>query len=113
MSEAWKRWEGRTVDGRFPLQRYLGGSGHSAVFLTVTQPRGSDSEKAAIKLIRVSAGDANHQFLRWKETSELTHRILIRIFEAGHDELDGTERIYVVMECEEENLTQILPERAL
>ena len=51
MSEAWKRWEGRTVDGRFPLQRYLGGSGHSAVFLTVTQPSGSDSEKAAIKLI--------------------------------------------------------------
>jgi len=113
MSEAWKRWEGRTVDGRFPLQRYLGGSGHSAVFLTVTQPSGSDSEKAAIKLIRAGAGDANHQFLRWKAASELTHPNLIRIFEAGRGELDGTELLYVVMEYAEENLSQILPERAL
>ena len=113
MSEAWKRWEGRTVDGRFPLQSYLGGSGHSAVFLTVTQPSGSDSEKAAIKLIRAGAGDANHQFLRWKAASELTHPNLIRIFEAGRGELDGTELLYVVMEYAEENLSQILPERAL
>src|SRR5713226_3892620 len=113
MSEAWKKWEGRTVDGRFPLQRYLGGSGHSAVFLTVTQPRGGDSEKAAIKLIRAGAGDANHQFLRWKAASELTHPNLIRILEAGRGELDGTELLYVVMEYAEENLSQILPERAL
>jgi TonB family protein len=113
MSEAWKRWEGRTVDGRFPLQRYLGGSGHSAVFLTVTQPSGSDSEKAAIKLIPADAVDAKHQFLRWKAASELTHPNLIRIFEAGRCELDGTELLYVVMEYAEENLSQILPERAL
>jgi len=113
MSEAWKRWEGRTVDGRFPLQRYLGGSGHSAVFLTVTQPSGDDSEKAAIKLIPSGGVDANHQFLRWKATSELTHPNLIRVFEAGRCELDGMELLYVVMEYAEENLSQILPERAL
>jgi TonB family protein len=113
MSEAWKRWEGRTVDGRFPLQSYLGSSDHSAVFLTVTQPGGNDSKKAAIKLIPASAVDANHQFLRWKATSELTHPNLIRIFEAGRGELDGTELLYVVMEYAEENLSQILPERAL
>src|SRR5260370_15761601 len=113
MREAWKRWEGRTVDGRFPVQRYLGGCGHSAVFLSVTQPSGSDSGKAAIQLIRVGAGDANHRFLRWKAASELTHPNLIRIFEAGRGELDGTELLYVVMEYAEENLSQILPERAL
>src|SRR6266404_14242 len=113
MSEAWKRWEGRTVDGRFPLQRYLGSSDHSAVFLTVTQPSGSDSEKAAIKLTPAGAVDANHQFLRWKAASELTHPNLIRIFEAGRGELDGRELLYVVMEYAEENLSQILPERAL
>jgi len=113
MSESWKRWEGRTVDGRFPLQRYLGSSDHSEVFLTVTQPRGSDSEKAAIKLIAAGAVDTKQQFLRWKATSELTHPNLIRIFEAGRGELDGTELLYVVMEYAEENLSQILPERAL
>jgi len=113
MSEAWKRWEGRTVDGRFPLQSYLGSSDQSAVFLTVTQPRGSDSEKAAIKLIPAGSGDANHQFVRWKAASELIHPNVIRIFEAGRCELDGTELLYVVMEYAEENLSQILPERAL
>jgi TonB family protein len=113
MSEAWKRWEGRTVDGRFPLQSYLGSSNHSAVFLTVTQPSGGDSEKAAIKLIPADARDAKHQFLRWKATSELSHPNLIRIFEAGRCELDGTELLYVVMEYAEEDLSQILPERAL
>src|SRR5882762_11344518 len=113
MSEAWKRWEGRTIDGRFPLQHYLGSSDHSAVFLTVTQPRGDDSEKAAIKLIPADAVDAKQQFLRWKAASELSHPNLIRIFEAGRSELDGTELLYVVMEYAEENLSQILPQRAL
>src|SRR5258708_21783171 len=113
MSESWKQWEGRTVDGRFPLQRYLGGSDHSAVFLTVTQPSGGDSEKAAIKLIPADAVDAKQQFSRWKAASELANLHLIRIFEAGRGELDGTELLYVVMECAEEDLSQILPERAL
>jgi TonB family protein len=113
MSEAWKRWEGRTVDGRFPLQSYLGSSDHSAVFITVRQPHGGDSEKAAIKLISADAVDAKQQFLRWKAASELSHPNLIRIFEAGRCELDGTELLYVVMEYAEENLSQILPERAL
>src|SRR6202158_1300370 len=113
MSESWKRWEGRTVDGRFPLQSYLGSSDHSAVFLTVTQPSGDDSEKAAIKLIPAGAVDANHQFLRWKAASELSHPNLIRIFEAGRGELDGTDLLYIVLEYAAENLSQILRERAL
>jgi hypothetical protein len=32
-TEEWKKWEGR-VDGKFPLGHWLGGSEHSAVFLT-------------------------------------------------------------------------------
>src|SRR3984893_15914672 len=113
MSEAWKPWQGRTVDGRFPLQSYLGSSDHSAVFLTVRQPHGGDSEKAAIKLIPADAVDAKQQFLRWKAASELAYPNLIRVFEAGRGELDGTQLLYVVMEYAEENLSQILPERAL
>lgn len=112
MSETWKQWEGRTVDGRFPLQNYLGGSDHSAVFLTCLQSAAGDSEKAAIKLITVPA-DAEKQFLRWKLAGELNHPNLIRIFKAGRCELDGTDLLYVVEEYAEENLSQILPERAL
>ncbi len=113
MSETWKLWEGRTVDGKFPLQSYLGGSDHSAVFLTVAPGGAGDSEKAAIKLIASDRADSEDQLLRWKATGELTHPNLIRILAIGRCQLDGTELLYVVMEYAEENLAQILPERAL
>jgi TonB family protein len=113
MTETWKRWEGRTVDGRFPLQSYLGGSDHSAVFLTFILGGAGESEKAAIKLISADRADAEEQLRRWQAACELAHPNLIPIFEAGRCELDGTELLYVVMEFAEENLSQILPERAL
>jgi protein TonB len=112
MSETWKQWEGRTVDGRFPLESYLGGSDHSAVFLTRWQSAAGDSEKAAIKLIPAGP-DAEKQLARWKVAGELKHPNLIRIFEAGRCELDSKDLLYVVEEYAEENLSQILPERAL
>jgi TonB family protein len=112
MSETWKQWEGREIDGKFPLQSYLGGSDHSAVFLTVL--RGSDGEqrKAAIKLIPRNAG-AENQLSRWQSLRELSHPNLLGIYEAGRCKLDGTKLLYAVEEFAEENLSQILPERAL
>ena len=113
MSETWQAWVGRTVDGRFPLLSYLGGSDHSAVFLTLARGSVGDAEKAAIKLIPAEAADAEKQLLRWKTASELTHPNLIRIFEVGRCELEGTALLYVVQEYAEESLSQVLPERAL
>ena len=113
MTETWKQWEGRTVDGRFPLESYLGGCDHSAVFLTRWQSAAGDSEKAAIKLIPASPADAGKQLARWKVAGELNHPNLIRIFETGRCELDSADLLYVVEEYAEENLSQILPERAL
>jgi TonB family protein len=109
MSEMWKQWVGRTVDGKFPLQSYLGGSGHSAVFLT----QGADSKNAAIKLIAADGADAEKQLARWIAVRSLTHPNLIRIDEVGRCQLDGTKLLYVVEEYAEENLSQILPERSL
>src|SRR5271157_5164021 len=113
MSETWKQWEGRTLDGRFALQSYLGGSDHSAVFLTLVQSAAGESQKAAIKVISAGAADAEKQLLRWKAARGLDHPNLIRIFEAGRCQLDSTDLLYVVEEYAEENLSQILPERAL
>src|SRR5664279_360478 len=109
MSEMWKQWVGRTVDGKFVLQSYLGGSGHSAVFLT----KSADAKNAAIKLIAADGEDAEKQLARWRAARGLTHPNLIRIDEAGRCQLDGTKLLYVVEEYAEENLSQILPERAL
>jgi len=81
------------------------------VFLT--QGGADDSGKAAIKLVAADPAGAGDQLLQWEAAGELTHPNLIRIFSRGRCELEGTELLYVVMEYAEENLSQILPERAL
>ena len=111
MSEAWKLWEGQVVDGRFPLRQYLGGSDHSAVFLTGYGE--GEPQKAAIKLIPADPASADLQLSRWKHAAQLFHPHLLRLFEMGRCEIEGTALLYLVMENAEENLSQILQQRAL
>jgi len=107
--ESWKMWEGRSVGGKFPLRQWLGGSDHSAVFLT-ERPGGA---KAAIKLIAVEPGSAEQELTRIRATTRLSHPHLIRTFEAGRGQMEGDSFLYVVMELADEDLAQILPQRAL
>jgi TonB family protein len=109
--DTWKAWEGRIVDGRFPLRRWLGSSDHSTVFLTERPDHAS--EKAAIKLIGANAPEADRILARWRASAQLSHPHLIRIFDGGRARLDDTPILYVVMELAEEDLSQILPQRAL
>jgi TonB family protein len=109
MSEAWKTWEGQAVDG-FPLHQYLGGSDHSAVYLT--QLNSSGEQKAAIKFIPADAS-AYAQLAKWRVAGELTHPHLLQLIRVGRCELANTNFLYVVMEFAEENLSEILPQRAL
>jgi TonB family protein len=109
MSEAWKTWEGQAVDG-FPLRQYLGGSDHSAVYLT--QLNSSGEQKAAIKFIPADAS-AYAQLAKWRVAGELTHPHLLQLIRVGRCELANTNFLYVVMEYAEENLAEILPLRAL
>ena len=110
-SETWKTWEGRVVDGKYPLRQWLGGSDHSAVFLT--QKVGKANENAAIKLIEADGPDADRELARLRAAAKLSHPNLISIFEAGRARLDSTPVIYIVMEFAEEDLSQILPQRPL
>jgi TonB family protein len=108
--EEWKSWEGRVVE-IFPLQQWLGGSDHSAVFLTEIP---GASQRAAIKLIAAESGpDAEQQGSRLRATAKLSHPNLIRIFQTGQSTIDETNVVYVVMECADDDLSQILPTRPL
>ena len=114
--EVSRTWEGRVIEGKFPLRKWIGGSGHSGVFLT---ERGAQvSQKAAIKLIPAEVFSANHieeaaQLSRWAESAKLSHPNLIRLYEWGRCQIDGARLLYIVMEYAEEDLAQILPLRAL
>ncbi len=109
MSDFWKQCEGQVVDNRFRLQRYLGGTDDSAVFLTRLDPQ---SQKAAIKFIPAGPA-ADLQLSLWRRVMQLVHPHLLRIFEIGRCRLENRDRLFVVMEYAEEDLSQILPERPL
>ncbi len=106
--EAAKTWEGQIVDGKFPLRCWLGASDHSAVFLTE-----ADSAKAAIKLVAADTLEANLQLLRWQQAAQLLHPHLMRVLTEGRCQIGGAPLLYLVTEYAEENLFEILLQRAL
>jgi TonB family protein len=110
MTEAWKQWEGHTVDGKFTLREYLGGSEHSAVFLTEGE---REPQKAALKLIPADPESAELQLSRWRQIARLSHPHLIRIFQMGRCRMENMDLLYVVTEYAEEDLSQVLPHRPL
>jgi len=111
MPEVWKNWEGQVVNEEFPLLRYLGGSEHSAVFLTKRADR--EPQEVAIKLILAAAENPELQLSWWELAAKLSHPHLLRLFQRGRCQLDGTELLYAVSEYAEESLSQILPYRPL
>src|SRR5258708_1260705 len=110
MSDVWNQCEGQVIDNKFRLQRYLGGTEDSAVFLT--QLAGSPAQKAAIKFIPAGT-TADLQLSLWRRAMKLAHPNLLRAFEVGRCRLSNRDRLYVVMEHADEDLSQILPQRPL
>jgi TonB family protein len=111
MSEAPRDWEGQVVDGIFPLKKYLGGSDHSAVFLT--EYAEGEGGRAALKLLPAERATADLQLTNWRFTAQLAHPNLLRLFRAGRCRIEGNDLLYVVMEHADEDLADILPERPL
>jgi TonB family protein len=111
MSDVWKQWEGQLADNKFPLHHFLAATNHSAVFLT--QLPDPEPRQAAIKFISADDPAAGQQFAVWNQVAKLSHPNLVRLFHWGRCRLEGMNLLYVVMECAEENLGQILPQRAL
>jgi TonB family protein len=111
MAEAWKQWQGQTVNGEFLLGEYMGGSQNGAVFQT--QFGDPNPQPAAIKLISENSSNAKNRLASWQSASTFSHPNLIRIFQAGHCRIGDAKLLYVVMEYADENLSQILPHRPL
>jgi TonB family protein len=111
MTEAWTVWEGHVVNDEFQLQKYLGGSEHSAVFLT--ERRGPEPLRAAIKLVPANEANARKYLFRWDLAARLSHPHLIRLLQQGRCRLGEEDLLYLVMEYAEENLAEVLPQRPL
>jgi TonB family protein len=103
--------QGAIVDGKYDLRQYLGGSDRGPVFLT--EFGNLRRQDAAIKLVRVRPGSAELQLSRWRLAANLSHPNLTKIFDMGRCELENSPMLYVVMEQAQENVAEIIPERAL
>ena len=110
MTNAWKQQEGQIVDGRYRLVLYLGGSDHSAVFLTELP---NTRERAAIKLIGSDPAETDSHLARLRRAAKLSHPHLARILEIGQAQIGSAHVMYLVTDYAEEDLSLILPDRAL
>src|SRR5205814_10586747 len=57
--------------------------------------------------------NADFHMSLWRRTMQLSHPNLLRILDTGRCRLENRDRLFVVMEYAEEDLSQILPQRAL
>lgn len=111
MTRSWKQYEGQRISETFPLQRYLGGEGNDAVFLTeYGEPA---PQKAAIKIILGDSERTDLQLHRWNSVANLSHPHLIRIIAMGRSHLSEEPLIYLLMEYANENLAEVIPTRPL
>lgn len=105
----WQQWERRIVNARFPLLQYLGGSRHSAFYLTEFS-----GTKAALKLIPAGTPRTAAQVACWKIAARLSHPNLLRILDAGLWHADQEQDMYfAVMEYCDESLADVLRQRRI
>jgi TonB family protein len=110
MNAVWKDLEGHAVNG-LPLLRCVASSEHSGVFRTESAKHASSA--LTVKLVRIDPTSADAQLSRWLAATHFAHAHLIRMFEAGRCQVGELHCLYVLMEHADQNLAQLLNERAL
>src|SRR5579875_2541672 len=106
--ELWSEYEGRTIDGAFPLTKLLQPEGRSAFFLT----RNGTGTPTVIRLIE-SHFDDDRIVARWRGVAALNHPNLVRLKKFGKVDMDGAPLVYGVMETVDGNLAEIVAVRRL
>jgi TonB family protein len=97
-------WEGRVVEGRFPLLEWRGGSDSSGSFFTVL----SGLQQATIQLILASDPEADAHLAQWNFATGLSHPHIAKVLAAGRCVVDGTELVYAVTESSDATLSRII-----
>lgn len=102
-------WEGRVVEGRFPLLERLGGTENCASYLTVMQ----GMHEAVIRLISTNSTEAEAATIQWQFAMSLSHPQVERILAEGRCVIGGNALVYVVSERSSTNLAKTVENGAL
>jgi hypothetical protein len=101
--ELWTEYEGRVIDGAFPLERLLLPEGRSAFFSTSN----GKGEPTVIRLI-ASHFDEEEILARWRGVEALGHPNILKLEKYGQLVLDETTVVYAVMEPVDANLAAVI-----
>lgn len=106
--ELWTEYEGRTIDGIFPLTKLLRPEGRSAFFST-------SNDAGVPRLIRLIEAhfDEDEILARWRRVTALNHPNILKLEEFGTVVIDDTSLIYAVMEPVDGNLGEVVNRQRL
>jgi hypothetical protein len=101
--ELWTEYEGRTIDGVFPLKKLLLPEGRSAFFST-------SNSKGVPTVIRLIAAhfDQEDILARWRGVEALGHPNVLKIEQYGQLVLDDTTVVYAVFEPVDASLAEVI-----
>jgi serine/threonine protein kinase len=97
-------WEGRVIEGLFPLLERLGGTENCGLYFTVLQ----GMHEAVIQLISTDAAQADTDIAQWNFAMSLSHPHLAKVFAAGRCVIDQMSLVYVVGERSSTNLAKTI-----
>ena len=106
--QSWKEMEGKTVAGRYTLATLLRSTGQSAWFATK-----DDRQKSWVAFITEPAGDEDQVLRNLEAACRVKHANVVGIEKTGRARLDDKPVVYAILEPTEENLGEVLRERAL
>ena len=106
--ELWTEYEGRTIDGLFPLTKLLRPEGRSAFFLTSN----GNGVARVIRLIEPHF-DEDEILARWRGVAALNHPNILKLEKFGQVELEDGSFLYAVMEPVDANLGEVVVQQRL
>lgn len=106
--ELWTEYEGRTIDGSFPLKKLVLPQGRSAFFSTAN----GKGEPILIRLVACHF-DEEEILTRWRAVQALNHPNFLRLERYGQLELDQTKVVYAAFERTDANLGQVISQGCL
>ena len=104
----WRDFEGRTVDGKYYLQRLVGTGSFGAVFVADEVVADRLIRQVAVKLIEPEEAHTDAQFAELIAAANLDHPALLRCISPGQAEIDGRLLLTLVTELAQESLADRL-----
>lgn len=101
--ELWTEYEGKTIDGAFPLKKLVSPQGRSALFSTAN----AKGEQTLIRLVACHF-DEDEILARWRGVEALKHPNFLRLERYGQLELDDTKVVYAAFEHTDGSLAHVL-----